>query len=96
LLEPASWRAHLAEQRALVKDLPALEQHLPRISAPTTILVGAGDRIVPVASARRLATQIPGAQLELVSGAGHLLPQRHPQRLAEVIAAALDDASPRF
>jgi pimeloyl-ACP methyl ester carboxylesterase len=92
LLEPASWRAHVAEQRTLIKDLPALEQHLPRISAPTTILVGADDRIVPIASARRLATQIPGARLELVPGAGHLLPQRHPQRLAEAIVAALDGA----
>lgn len=92
LLEPASWRAHVAEQRALIKDLPALEQHLQRISAPTTILVGADDRIVPVASARRLATQIPGAGLELVHGAGHLLPQRHPRRLAEAIVAALVQA----
>jgi pimeloyl-ACP methyl ester carboxylesterase len=93
LLEPASWRAHVAEQRALIKDLPALELQLPRISAPTMILVGAGDRIVTVASARRLATQIPGAQLELVRGAGHLLPQRHPRRLAAVIAATLDEVS---
>jgi pimeloyl-ACP methyl ester carboxylesterase len=90
LLEPSCWRAHVAEQRALIKDLPALERYLPRISAPTTILVGAGDRIVPVASGRRLAGQIPGARLELVSGAGHLLPQRHPQRLAEAILAALE------
>jgi pimeloyl-ACP methyl ester carboxylesterase len=94
LLDPASWRAYVAEQRALIKDLPALEQRLSRISAPTTILVGADDRVVPVASARRLATQIPGARLELVPGAGHLLPQRHPERLAEAIVAALD-ATPR-
>jgi pimeloyl-ACP methyl ester carboxylesterase len=96
LLEPACWRAHVAEQRALIKDLPALELALPRISAPTTILVGADDRIVPVASARRLAGQIPGAQLELVRGAGHLLPQRHPRRLAAVIAATLDEVSPSY
>ena len=93
LLEPASWRAHVVEQRALIKDLPALEQCLARISAPTTILVGADDRVVPVASARRLATQIPGARLELVAGAGHLLPQRHPERLANAIVAALDEAA---
>jgi pimeloyl-ACP methyl ester carboxylesterase len=96
LLEPASWRAHLVEQRALINDLPALEQQLPRISAPTTILVGIGDRIVPVASARHLATQIPGAQLKLVRAAGHLLPQRHPRLLAAAIAATLDEASGSF
>jgi pimeloyl-ACP methyl ester carboxylesterase len=90
LLEPASWRAHMTEQRALIKDLPVLEQQLPRISAPTTILVGAGDRIVPSASARRLATQIPGAHLELVRGAGHLLPQRHPEQIVKAILATLD------
>jgi pyruvate dehydrogenase E2 component (dihydrolipoamide acetyltransferase) len=90
LLEPAAWRAFVAEQRALIRDLPALEPHLGQISAPTTIVVGSADRIVPLAAARHLAVQIPGAQLRLIDRGGHLLPQRHAESLAELIVAAVD------
>jgi pimeloyl-ACP methyl ester carboxylesterase len=94
LLAPAAWRAFVIEQRALIRDLPVLESRLKDISAPTTIIAGSADRIVPVHAARRLAGQIPGAELVLLPGAGHLLPQRHPQRLAEVILAARGGAAP--
>jgi len=88
LLAPAAWRAYAAEQRVLMRDLPALETRLGAITTATTIIAGTDDRIVPGASARQLARQIPGAQLTLVEGAGHLLPQQKPERLADVIAAA--------
>jgi pimeloyl-ACP methyl ester carboxylesterase len=87
LLSPAAWRAFAAEQRALVHDLPALEATLGHISAPTTVVAGTADRIVPVAAARRLTTQIADAELVLLEQAGHLIPQQHPDELAEVIAA---------
>lgn len=88
LLAPRAWRAYAAEQRVLVHDLPALEERLPEIEAPTTIVAGTADRVVPAAAARRLANQIPAAELVLLERAGHLLPQQEPQRLADLIAAA--------
>ncbi|MGH2883057.1 MAG: alpha/beta fold hydrolase, partial [Solirubrobacteraceae bacterium] len=63
LLTPSSWRSFVREQRALVRDLPVLERRLAEISAPTTIIAGAADRVVPIAAARRLAGQIRGAEL---------------------------------
>ncbi|HWD77168.1 MAG TPA: alpha/beta fold hydrolase [Solirubrobacteraceae bacterium] len=93
-LKPGAWRAYAREQRTLVHDLPELELRLGAITAPTTIVAGAGDRIVPARAARELSGQIPGAQL-LVSGhAGHLLPQRDPQLLADAILAALSASQP--
>jgi len=92
LLAPTTWRAFTTEQRALIRDLPTLERLLERISVPTTIVAGSADRIVPPASAMRLAEQIRGAELVLVERAGHLLPLQHAQRLAEIIAAAHDRA----
>jgi pimeloyl-ACP methyl ester carboxylesterase len=89
LTSPAAWRAFFVEQRALIRELPLLEAALDRIVAPTSIVSGAADRIVPVAASRRLARQIPGAELVLVERAGHLLPLRHGERLAELILAAL-------
>jgi pimeloyl-ACP methyl ester carboxylesterase len=86
LLTPRAWRAFVREQRHLVRDLPELERRLARITAPTTIVAGAADHVVPIAAARRLAAEIPGAELVEVAHAGHLLHVQHPSRLADVIA----------
>jgi pimeloyl-ACP methyl ester carboxylesterase len=86
LLTPATWRAFASDQRALVSGLPALEARLGDIRAPTTIVAGREDRVVPLSAARRLATQIRDAELVVVQRAAHLLPQQHPDRVAAVIA----------
>jgi pimeloyl-ACP methyl ester carboxylesterase len=86
LLAPAAWRAFAVEQRALIRELPVLEDRLGKIEAPTTVVAGAGDRIVPVSAARRLVEQIPGAKLVILEDAGHLLPLQNAERLAEVVA----------
>jgi pimeloyl-ACP methyl ester carboxylesterase len=85
LTRPRSWRSFAIEQRALLRDLPALEPRLREIAVPTTIVSGTRDRVVPPAAARLLATQIPGAQLKLVHGAGHLLPHQHPDAVAAAV-----------
>ena len=85
LLAPTAWRSFVREQRYLVRDLPALEPRLSAITAPTTILAGSGDHVVPIAAARRLAGQIPGAELVEVPHAGHLLHVQHAGRLAEIV-----------
>jgi pimeloyl-ACP methyl ester carboxylesterase len=88
LLRPAAWRSFVVEQRALIRDLPALESALGRIGALTTIVGGTEDRIVPVSSLRQLREQIPGAELVLLERAGHLLPLQHAVELAEVVRGA--------
>jgi pimeloyl-ACP methyl ester carboxylesterase len=88
LLTPSAWHAFTFEQRALVRDLPALEPALGRISAPTTIVAGARDLVVPLSSLRKLAAQIPHSELRMIERAGHLLPLRRAQLLAEIILAA--------
>ena len=86
LLSPYTWRSFVREQRLLVRDLPALERRLGEISAPTTVVAGTADNVVPIAAARRLAGQIPGAELVEVEHAGHLLHQHHAGEVARVIA----------
>lgn len=85
-----SWarRAFIVEQRALATDLQTLEPRLRDVRAPTWIVTGAEDRIVPPEAPRRLARQIRGARLVQLNGAGHLLPQLHAQRLADTVLAA--------
>jgi 3-oxoadipate enol-lactonase len=60
---------------------------LPSITAPTLIINGTDDPIVPVENARILAERIPGAELTLVEGARHLAGTEKP---AEVVGAMLD------
>ncbi len=47
-----------------------LRPDLPRITAPTMIVHGLADRLIPVRHARAAAARIPNARLELLP-AGH-------------------------
>ena len=93
-LTPRAWRAYVSEQRTLVRDLPKLERHLPAITAPTTVVAGAADRVVPARASRLLSEQIRGARLLVSQHSGHLLPQRHPQLLADAILEMRDGPAP--
>ena len=86
---PAAWQTYAAEQRTLVNELPELERRLGRISAPTTIIAGGQDRVVPGHATRRLREQIPGASLQISPKTGHLVPQRDPDAVVAAIVAAL-------
>ena len=46
---------------------------LPRITAPTLVVHGVEDALVPVANGRMLAQRIPGARLEELHDASHWL-----------------------
>lgn len=60
---------------------------LGRITAPTRVVHGEADPLVPVGAARDLLRQIAGAQPDLVPGMGHDLPLALMPRLAAGIAA---------
>lgn len=58
---------------------------LAQIRAPTRVVHGADDPLVPVACGRDLAGKIPGAQLEIIQGMGHDLPAQLLPTLAGLI-----------
>jgi pimeloyl-ACP methyl ester carboxylesterase len=64
-----------------------LTPHLPRVSVPTTVVVGTRDTLTPVAHARRIAEAIPDAQLVVLRARGHMLPFEASDEVAEAIAA---------
>ena len=80
-----TWRSFSIEQRALVHELPLMAPRLASIAVPTIVVAGNLDRVVPAATARRLAATVPGAMLEIVPGGGHLLPQLQPGPVAAAI-----------
>jgi pimeloyl-ACP methyl ester carboxylesterase len=59
---------------------------LARITAPTHIVHGAADPLVPVAAAHDLHAKIAGSTLEVIEGMGHDLPAALWPRLADSIA----------
>ena len=62
-----------------------------RITQPTLILQGTADQVVNPVNAERLADLIPGARLDYVEGAGHLVCWDEPRRFARVVAGFLTD-----
>jgi pimeloyl-ACP methyl ester carboxylesterase len=58
-----------------------------RISAPTVIVWGAGDALLPRGDQEAMATEIPGARLVVYPDVGHLPVIEAPERVAADITA---------
>lgn len=71
-----------------------LSAGLKQFSWPVSIMVGSRDRLTPLAEARRMAALIPGAQLEIITDAGHMLPYEAPDRVAALIIATARGEEP--
>jgi len=59
------------------------------VRAPTLIVWGDGDRLFPVADARRLQAEIPGAELCIVGACGHAPPEEKPDEVARALQSFL-------
>ena len=68
-------------QMAAVQAFDSFDR-LPQIKAPTLILHGDRDAIVPVGNANVLKDQIPGAELRVFAGAAHLFTFEFPEESA--------------
>ncbi len=63
-----------------------LEKRLPLIAAPTLLLWGDGDRIVPKTYAEKFARGITGkTEIRMIPGAGHLAELDKPDEVAQAI-----------
>ena len=67
---------------------------LPWIAAPTLVVHGSEDRLVPVANGVRLAEGISGARLKVFRGAGHLYTTDAPQADRHVLRFLTTAATP--
>ena len=62
---------------------------LSQIRAPTLVIHGAADPLVPLACSEDIARRVPGARLEVVKAMGHDLP---PSQLPHVMKLIVDHA----
>jgi pimeloyl-ACP methyl ester carboxylesterase len=58
---------------------------LEGITAPTLVVHGTDDEMLPVANAKLIAEHIPGARLEIFEGVGHLFWVEEPDRSAALL-----------
>ena len=63
---------------------------LGRIAAPTLVIGGTDDALIPHASSQRLAAAIPGARLASLAG-GHFFPKAYPAPYAALLAGFLKE-----
>lgn len=68
-------------QQLATMDRPDCSGWLGEIRVPVRVLCGTRDRITPTAGNRVIADRIPGATLEIVADAGHVLPLESPGRV---------------
>ena len=66
---------------AAMRDRPDRSGELSAVSVPTLVIVGDSDAITPPSVAESMARKIPGAQLVVVRGAGHMSPMEQPEQV---------------
>ena len=76
------------QTRAIIKRRD-LRESLRSLKVPVHIICGKEDRITPVALSQELAQTIPAAQLQIIEGAGHMLPFEQPDLIAESMKARI-------
>ncbi len=74
----------------IVSQMDAIGRHdtsarLGEITAPTLVIHGTADRMLPVANGEAIAQAIPGARFEALEGVGHMFWFEEPQRSAQLI-----------
>jgi pimeloyl-ACP methyl ester carboxylesterase len=82
--------ALVAHIRALTSgETTDIAVDLASVRAPTAIVWGQNDRVIPISIARRLQQAIPEATLEVLPGMKHFTPEEAPRQVADVIAGLL-------
>ena len=70
----------------------ALPGLLGGVAAPTLIIWGDDDQVVPAECGERYRDAIPGARLETIAGAGHAVDHEQPGALARAITSFVQSA----
>ena len=64
---------------------------IKEIKSPTLIIWGDKDRLIPVACAYLFQKDIPGSEVEILKGIGHVPMEEEPTRFAQIILPFISD-----
>ena len=62
-----------------------LKKRIHRVSAPTLIVWGADDRLVPYVYAEEFSRRLADARVHIITGAGHAPHLEHPVSVADLV-----------
>ena len=85
-IDRCTYPAGVRRQIAAIVATGDLRSWTKRISAPTLVLHGLADPLVPYQGGEDIAANIEGARLEILDGLGHDLPPSHIQQISDLIA----------
>jgi len=71
---------------------PTLPHLLGGVAAPSLVVWGREDRIVPLECGERYAKALAQAKLEIVEGAGHFVEMEKPEALAQIVTRFVTQA----
>ncbi|GAB4401172.1 MAG: 3-oxoadipate enol-lactonase [Anaerolineales bacterium] len=84
-IEPAAYQAQMMVGLGLLSEAAAFENKLPQVTAPTLILFGAHDKVVPPANAPLLAAKLANSRTVILPDAGHFFPIETPEAAAQAV-----------
>jgi pimeloyl-ACP methyl ester carboxylesterase len=73
---------------------PVTKATFAKIAAPTLVMTGEADKVIPAEASRGLAGAIPGAKLITYPGVGHVPMEQVPERSAQDVKAFLASLPP--
>lgn len=82
--------SHAVAVPVIMEQMRAIAGHdtserLAETRAPTLVVHGTVDQMLPVDNGRVIAERIPGARLEIIEDVGHLFFWEEPERAAELV-----------
>ena len=94
-----SWRidgaisAAISAFAALTVDEEPVRQALARISAPTLLVSGAADRVIPRRLIDELVAEHPQWAFQAAEGIGHMLPWEAPEQYVDIVGPWATDSA---
>ena len=87
IVRPSQIRADSEDAVFMIPAAAQVSKRLARLDIPAIVIAGLDDGVIdPAAQSVRLRDVLPGSQLHLIPGAGHMLHHAHRRRVVEAIA----------
>ena len=93
MAQPAP-RSFLLDRLRPEDAVDTVEKEIHRLRVPTLVITGDQDETIPLWHSQTYAREVPGAQLVMISGADHALPQSYANELAALMLQYLPGLHP--
>ncbi|WP_191488024.1 alpha/beta fold hydrolase [Pseudomonas sp. FEN] len=85
-----------SEVATMNNDLPEMVRRYPQLTLPVGLIYGSGDRVLSYRKhGESMLGKLPGLRLEIIEGAGHMLPVTAAEPVADLVRDIARQAKPR-